>query len=145
MHPTLLAAEDGGFPSSFLSQDVLRDYVDLFVRIIEAAGAVVIFTGAVLAFVRFVVAAVRRRHTDEFVRVRLGLGRFLALGLEFQLASDVLSTAIAPSFEEIGKLAAIATIRTALNYFLAKEIERERREVGGGDPTSAPVGGGRTP
>jgi uncharacterized membrane protein len=51
------------------------------------------------------------------------------LGLEFQLASDLLSTAVAPSFEEIGKLAAIAAIGTALNYALAKEIERERAEV----------------
>lgn len=53
----------------------------------------------------------------------------LALGLEFQLASDVLTTAVAPTFVEIGKLAAIATIRTALNYFLAREIKSEREEL----------------
>ncbi len=61
--------------------------------------------------------------------VRLTLGRFLALGLEFQLASDVLRTAVAPSFEELGQLAAVAAIRTALNYFLSKEIDEERRQV----------------
>ncbi|MFD2090864.1 DUF1622 domain-containing protein [Blastococcus deserti] len=61
--------------------------------------------------------------------VRLTLGRFLALGLEFQLASDVLRTAVAPSFEELGQLAAVAAIRTALNYFLSKEIAEERRQV----------------
>jgi len=59
--------------------------------------------------------------------VRLSLGRFLALGLEFQLASDVLRTAIAPSFDELGKLAAVAAIRTALNFFLAREIREEQR------------------
>ena len=73
--------------------------------------------------------AAARRDTAGFVRVRLLLGRFLALGLEFQLASDVLTTAVAPTFEEISKLAAIAAIRTALNYFLAKEINREREEL----------------
>ena len=62
--------------------------------------------------------------------IRLSLGRFLALGLEFQLAGDVLRTAITPSFAEIGQLAAIAAIRTALNYFLAKEIREERAEIG---------------
>lgn len=49
--------------------------------------------------------------------------------MEFQLASDILSTAVAPTFEEIGKLAAVATIRTLLNYFLGQEIEKERSEV----------------
>ncbi|MCK6210744.1 DUF1622 domain-containing protein [Georgenia sp. EYE_87] len=45
-------------------------------------------------------------------------------------ASDILTTAVAPTFEEIGKLAAVATIRTALNYFLARELKEERRELG---------------
>ncbi len=87
-----------------------------------------------IASVAFVRAALVSRSTREFVRVRLRLGRYLALGLEFQLASDVLSTAIAPTFEEIGKLAAIAAIRTLLNYFLGKEIEKERCEVDGEGP-----------
>ncbi|MCZ2813184.1 DUF1622 domain-containing protein [Modestobacter sp. VKM Ac-2979] len=126
----VLAAEEAtGFPHSFLSEELLRSYVNLFIRLVEAAGAVVIFVGAVIAAVQFVRAAVRGRHRDEFVRVRLGLARYLLLGLEFQLASDVLRTAIAPSFAEIGKLAAIAAIRTALNYFLGKEIAEEREEV----------------
>ncbi len=118
-----------GVPDSILSEDLLRSYVDLLVRFVEAVGAVVIFVGAVLAAIHFVRAVFRGQPAEEFVRVRLGLGRYLTLGLEFQLASDVLSTAIAPSFKEIGKLAAIAAIRTALNYFLGKEIDHERAEV----------------
>ncbi len=124
---TVRAAESG--PSAVLSEDLLREYVDLLVRLVEAAGALIIFVGAVLAAVAFFRAAVVSRSTGEFVRVRLRLGRYLALGLEFQLASDVLSTAVAPTFEEIGKLAAIAAIRTLLNYFLSKEIEKERSEL----------------
>ena len=46
-----------------------------------------------------------------------------------QAASDLLRTAIAPTFEEIGQLAAVAAIRTALNYFLAKEIQEQREEL----------------
>ena len=117
------------FPEGFLSEDLLREYVDLLVRLIEAAGALIIFVGCVVAAVRFGQAAVLRGTERRFVRIRLGLGRYLALGLEFQLASDILSTAVAPTFEEIGKLAAIAAIRTALNYFLNKEIDEEREEV----------------
>ena len=122
-------SQEGGFPSSVLSEALLREYVDLLVRLVEAAGALIIFTGAVLAATGFVRAALTTRSTSAFVGVRLRLGRYLALGLEFQLASDVLSTAVAPTFEEIGKLAAIAAIRTLLNYFLSKEIDKERSEV----------------
>ena len=112
-----------------LGEQSLRDIVDVLVRFVEAAGAVVIFVGAVVAAVRFVVAGLRNRSPEAFVPVRLGLGRFLELGLEFQLASDVLRTAIAPSFREIGQLAAVAAIRTALNYFLAREIRDERAQI----------------
>ncbi|WP_433304843.1 DUF1622 domain-containing protein [Actinoplanes sp. CA-030573] len=112
-----------------LSEQWLSRAVDLMVRLVEAAGAVVIFTGSVSAFVWFLVVAVRRRGTEGFVPVRLSLGRFLALGLEFQLASDILRTAIAPTLREIAELAAVAAIRTALNYFLAREIKDERQEL----------------
>ncbi|MFP5327139.1 MAG: DUF1622 domain-containing protein [Acidimicrobiia bacterium] len=115
--------------NELLPEDALRDAVDLLVRLVESAGAIVIFAGAAIAFVRFVFVAVRDRQAANFVPVRLDLGRFLALGLEFQLASDVLRTAIAPTFKEIGELAAIAAIRTALNFFLAREIREERAEV----------------
>lgn len=112
-----------------LPESSLRDAVDTLVRLVEAAGAVVIFIGALIAAVGFL-RALPRRDADAFVPVRLTLGRFLALGLEFQLASDVLRTAIAPTFEELGKLAAVAAIRTALNFFLAREIREEQRILG---------------
>jgi uncharacterized membrane protein len=127
-----------------ISVEWLASAVDLLVRLVEAAGAVIIFTGAVTAFVGFVVAAVRHRRTERFVPVRLSLGRFLALGLEFQLASDILRTAIAPTLREIGELAAIAAIRTALNYFLAREIKEERGELArqaAGEDRADPVDG----
>lgn len=60
--------------------------------------------------------------------VRLRLARWLAVSLEFLLAADVLRTAVAPTWEEIGKLAAIATLRTLLNYFLDREIERDEHD-----------------
>ncbi|MFF0306228.1 DUF1622 domain-containing protein [Streptosporangium sp. NPDC004379] len=120
-----------------LPEETLREVVNLFVRLVEAAGALVIFSGAAVAFVRFLLAAVGRREGQGFVGVRLFLGRFLVLGLEFQLAGDVLRTAVAPSFGQIGQLAAIATIRTALNFFLGKEIEREGRVVDSARPVAS--------
>jgi len=133
------------FPEDVLSEDVLRDYVDLLVRLVEAAGALIIFVGAVIAVVGFVLAALRPLRDREFTQVRLSLGRYLVLALAFQLASDVLSTAIAPTFEEIGKLGAIAAIRTLLNYFLRKELEAERAEAGPDRESTATSGTAPSP
>lgn len=113
-----------------LPESDLREAIGVLVRVVEAAGALIVFVGAVLAFAGFISALARgREYGRDFNRIRLTLGRFLVLGLEFQLAGDVLRTAVAPSFTEIGQLAAIATIRTALNYFLGREIAQERAEL----------------
>jgi uncharacterized membrane protein len=115
--------------NEILGERTLRAAVFLLVRLVEAAGALVIFAGGLIGFARFTWASIVRRDIGAFNRVRLDVGRFLALGLEFQLASDLLRTAVAPSFEEIGKLAAVAAIRTALNFFLRREIRDEREEM----------------
>lgn len=113
---------------AILPEDRLREAVDLAVRLVEAAGASVIFIGAVVAVAQFI-RHLPSRDARRFTQVRLTLGRYLALGLEFQLASDILTTAIAPTYEELGKLAAVAAIRTALNFFLAREIKEEQSQV----------------
>ncbi len=107
------------------------------ITVAEAIGAVVIFVGVLIAFALFVLSLLGL-HRSSFEGVRLRLGRFLALGLEFQLGSDILSTAISPSFEEIGKLGAIAAIRTLLNLFLRHELEHERMRGEASSP-AAPI------
>ena len=59
------------------------------------------------------------------VDARLSLGRWLALGLEFAVAADILRTAVAPTWRDIGQPAAIAVLCTGLNYSLEREIARE--------------------
>lgn len=91
---------------------------------IEVTGALIIGIGVIIAAVRFV-QTFFSHPTHDFTEIRLTLARFLALALEFQLGADILSTAVAPTWEQIGKLGAIAVIRTALNYFLTREMREE--------------------
>ncbi|WP_446209931.1 DUF1622 domain-containing protein [Micromonospora sp. IBSANI012] len=114
--------------------ELLREGDRIAVAVVETAGAVVIFVGALWAALRFVVEGLRHRSAAVFTPIRLSLGRFLTLGLEFQLAADILRTAVSPTFDQIGQLAAIATIRTALNFFLRREIAQEQRQVGEAEP-----------
>jgi uncharacterized membrane protein len=99
---------------------------------VEAAAAIIIGVAAIEATVGALLIFPPRTRTrppgadaasDEKERVRLRLGRWLAVALEFELAADILRTAIAPTWNEIGQLAAIAVLRTGLNYFLQREID----------------------
>ena len=120
----------------------LTNTVHLLVGVVEACGVIVIVIGALWTFARFVWLGLRERNAAACSRIRVSLGRFLALGLEFQLASDILRTAVTPTFRDLAQLAVIATIRTALNYFLAKEIAAEQRQMAGQDDgRSGPAAG----
>ena len=69
-----------------------------------------------------------RHHRGKdfpFNQVRLRFGTWLALALEFQLGADILSTTVAPTAQDLIKLAVIAVIRTFLNYFLDREMASE--------------------
>ncbi len=61
----------------------------------------------------------------SLTQLRICFGIWLALGLEFQLGSDILATTIAPTLDSLTKLAMIAVIRTFLNYFLNQELEKQ--------------------
>jgi uncharacterized membrane protein len=89
---------------------------------LEGISVVTIAVGVIFAAVRGI------RSERVFAKVRLTLSRFLVLALEFQLAADVVGSAIAPTWEQIGRLAAIAAIRTFLNYFLVREMKDEEAE-----------------
>jgi uncharacterized membrane protein len=95
---------------------------------LETMGALTIAIGAVTTIATMVRELAAHQHVS-FTSARFGLSRYLALALEFQLAGDILETAVAPEWAKIGQLAAIAAIRTALNYFLSREIADERAAV----------------
>ncbi len=79
---------------------------------------------AIYIFIRTIIS----KQTTNYSKLRIILGRFLIVALEFQLAGDIVGTAVSPSWEDIAQLAAIALIRTFLNYFLNREINIE--EIG---------------
>jgi uncharacterized membrane protein len=105
--------------------EIFRQCTVYLAAFVEAAAAIIIAYGAIEATARFLSLIVRRedmRTNKEYIR--LNLGQWLTVALEFELAADILRTAVAPSWNDIGQLAAIIIIRTALNFFLQKEIDQ---------------------
>jgi len=113
-------------PSQTLVEPTIINLVSWLKLFIETIGAIIILIGVVLAFIEFV-KVLSSAKPNGYTKIRLLLARYLALALEFQLAADILSTAISPSWDQIGKLGVIAVIRTALNFFLTREMEEERK------------------
>ncbi|HEX8453035.1 MAG TPA: DUF1622 domain-containing protein [Longimicrobium sp.] len=110
------------------AEGFVRNGVDWLRLGVESIGALVIAAGIVAAIVKFSTVW-RSGGPRGYAALRLTLAHYLAVALEFQLAADILSTAIAPTWDRIGKLASVAVIRTGLNYFLAKEMQAEEAHL----------------
>jgi uncharacterized membrane protein len=118
-------------------EEYLITAVDYLRLVVEAIGAAVVGFGVIATAVRFVLTLLGIRDYSN-TQIRLFLGHYLALGLEFQIGADILSTAVAPTFDDVLLLGAIVVIRTVLNYFLSKELEREREQIAPGPERDAP-------
>lgn len=104
--------------------------------IINAVAVLVVVYGTIEAFVALLRTSFGATTSHSYRSLYLRYAHFLIGGLTFQLAADIVETAIAPDWEEIGRLAAIAAIRTFLNFFLERDIS-EVREAGPGQGEGA--------
>ena len=101
--------------------------------VLEALALLVIAIGAFEAVIGIFRAMVRHTSNAEKRAVWLEFARWLVAGLTFQLAADIVHTTVAPSWDDIGRVAAIAAIRTFLTFFLDRDIELESRRRGESD------------
>jgi uncharacterized membrane protein len=100
--------------------------------IIDALALVVIVVGTVEAFFGGLRAMLGSPSGHERRDIWLRYARWLVAGLTFQLAADIIETSITTEWQAVGRIAAIALIRTFLNYFLDRDLEdirRRQREV----------------
>ncbi len=116
---------------------LLQSAADPVALAAELCTVICIAVGLVETVIRAAMLVVRRRMSERQARraVWVGFAVWIVLALEFALAADIVRTAIAPTWDDIGRLAAIAVIRTALNYFLDKDLAEfspEAGEVGAG-------------
>jgi uncharacterized membrane protein len=91
---------------------------------VEGSGALIVAAGSLEALYRSALAFFLRGPMGDIKRrIWTRYASWLLLGLEFALAGDIIRSAIAPTWADIGQLAAIAAIRTFLNYFLTRDLE----------------------
>ena len=89
---------------------------------VEVIAAIVIGISLLKFLYRYFINIFHPNDGATNQAIRIQFGSSLTVALELLLAADILATAIAPTWDDIGKLASIAVLRTALNYFLEREL-----------------------
>lgn len=93
---------------------------------LEIISALVIAAALVRLIVNYFQSYLPAKNGLPAMEARMVFGSAVAVSLELLLGADVLATAVAPSWDDIGKLAAIAVLRTGLNYFLEQELQHKK-------------------
>lgn len=93
---------------------------------LEIISALVIAAALVKLVFNYFQPFLKSKNGLSAMDARVIFGSSVAVSLELLLGADVLATAVAPSWDDIGKLAAIAILRTGLNFFLEKELKHKR-------------------
>jgi uncharacterized membrane protein len=101
--------------------EILTAAIGYAVPVIEACGALIIALEVVRTMIGYV-ANLFRHDSGHVSTLRHRLGQSMVMGLEFQVAADILKTALAPSWNDILLLAALIGLRTVLNYLMEREL-----------------------
>ncbi len=128
--PSVLAVESVNLITSFnhLAESLLLETAILFKIVIESIALLILALAIIKAVKGLLWRNYRIEREEKLSQVRLDLGKALALSLEFLLAADIAATAVSPSWNAVGKLAAISAIRTFLNFFLEREVRLLAKE-----------------
>ncbi|MGG9960619.1 DUF1622 domain-containing protein [Ferruginibacter sp. SUN106] len=103
-------------------EEIAKTITEYISHTLEIISALVIATALLQLIIDYFKSAIKKKKIITAEEARVKFGSSVAVALELLLGGDVLTTAVAPSWNDIGKLAAIATIRTILNYFLEREL-----------------------
>ena len=107
--------------------EIIHNILQVVVLTISGVGAAVVVWGvkeAIVAFIRLKISAAKEDAVSQSEAIRQRLGAHLLLGLEIFIAADIISSAVSPSWEKVGMLAAIVGVRTVLSYFLRMELKQ---------------------
>lgn len=102
---------------------ILISITEVVSLVAQTGASLIIGIALIEILVVFVQSVFIQRRDMQMGRMRLQFGQKLAIALELLLGADILATAIAPTWNDIGLLAAIAVLRTGMNFFLSRELK----------------------
>lgn len=106
--------------------DTFHNIINSISFALNIIGALITIWGIVVSLFEFLKKEILSRaeaiKLNEAIRIRLG--SYLVLALEFFIAGDIVKTIITPTWQSLGMLGTIVVIRTILSYFLTKDLKK---------------------
>lgn len=106
--------------------DIFHNIINVTSTTLNIIGALITIWGIIISLFEFLKKEILKRkeavQLNEAIRIKLG--SYLVLALEFFIASDIIKTIITPTWQSLGILGAIVIIRTILSYFLTKDLKK---------------------
>lgn len=100
--------------------------------VIDLIGIAIVLWGFVRALFGFLRNEVSRFRDGTAAscmqQVRIDLGTYILVGIEFMIASDIIQTVVTRQLVDLAFVSALVAIRTAISYFLGREIAEVRQE-----------------
>ncbi|RWF46489.1 MAG: DUF1622 domain-containing protein [Mesorhizobium sp.] len=109
-------------------RETFAQLTEVSILLIDFMALLIVVYGTLEAFWGACRAAVTKRR-QLYHQIWIRYARWLVAGLTFQLAADIIESALTPSWEDVGRLAAIAVVRTFLNYFLGRDLSEETEQA----------------
>lgn len=119
-----------------LMRDILPDLLGLdevsflVSEVVGFIGVAIMAYGAFTAAWHFIACTFHHKQ-HGLPHIRIELGKHLALGLEFLVGKDIIESIVRPSWDDLGKLAAIIALRTAVTFMLSWELKEIQQELAG--------------
>lgn len=121
----LLASESSGEGAAALTLfELCGEFLHVAALIVGAIGLLIIMYGVVRGTIKLIKTEITGSKTKDRNTLRMDLGYYLLLGLEFLVAADIIETLLAPDFEHVLVLGAIVVIRTVISFSLNWELKQ---------------------
>ena len=95
------------------------------VEVIDLIGVAILLFGFTKVFIRYIYVEIKSSkytHLRKLQTLRSQLGIYILLALDFLIAADIVLTVTRLTQQQLISLAVLIGIRTAIGYFLSKEI-----------------------
>ncbi|MGD0817114.1 MAG: DUF1622 domain-containing protein [Methanomassiliicoccales archaeon] len=105
----------------------LTDITKYLTLVFSAVGVVIVSIGGFTTAGKLGYRALKKLPMDYF-DLKRKFTQLIVLGLDFFIAGDILTSFVAPSFNDLILLAMVVGIRTVLSVFLVWEVRTPSKE-----------------
>lgn len=105
--------------------EFIEHMLHVAVEVIDLIGVTILIYGFGKVFIRYVYVEFKSSkytHLRKLQTLRSQLGIYILLALDFLIAADIVLTVTHLNQDQLISLAVLIGIRTAIGYFLSKEI-----------------------